>query len=121
VTSAQGALDQILASPLRNYYPVLEADAELRLGDALRAGGQAQTARPHLERALALHKEQDAPMSPWRGEAEVFVAACMLDLNVPTEARAHAARARAIYAAHPELGRQFTAPLAEVLRRLASR
>ena len=121
VTSAQGALDQVIASPLRIYYPILEADAELRLGDALRASGKAQTARPHLERALALHKEQDAPMSPWRGEAEVFVAACLLDLNAPTEARAHAARARAIYAAHPELGRQFTTPLAEVLRRLASR
>ncbi|MEO8674745.1 MAG: serine/threonine-protein kinase [Casimicrobiaceae bacterium] len=121
LTAAQEALDQILSSPLRTYYPVLEADAELRLGDAIRASGEAQTARPHLERALALRTEQDALISPWRGEAEVFLARCMLDLHARSDAKAHAARARVIYAAHPELGRQFTVPLAELLRRLASR
>jgi tetratricopeptide (TPR) repeat protein len=121
VTAAQDALDQIVASPVRNYYPTLEADAALRLGDALRAAGKPERARPHLERALALRTAQDAPTSPWRGEAAVFLATCLLDLHQRTDAKVLAARARAIYAAHPGLGVHFTAPLAEVERRLAAR
>ncbi|MEO8755803.1 MAG: protein kinase, partial [Casimicrobiaceae bacterium] len=43
---AQDALDQVAASPLRRYYPIFEADAALRLGNALRAGGTPERARP---------------------------------------------------------------------------
>jgi eukaryotic-like serine/threonine-protein kinase len=71
---AQQALDHVQSSVLRERYPRLEAEAALRLGQALQQQGQPQAARVHLERALVLRQQTEAPPSPWLAEARTALA-----------------------------------------------
>ena len=119
--SARAALEAVVGSPLRSYYPRLEADAALRLGNALVAAGDPQQARAHLERALELRTRYDDEKSPWLLEAKVALAACLVELHDRQRAAALIAQAQAIAHAHAELGPQFTTSLSRVSIRLASR
>jgi eukaryotic-like serine/threonine-protein kinase len=121
VAHAQDAHDQVATSPLRRYHPLLESDAALQLGKALRAAGEPQKARPYLERALEVRTALDAPASPWRGEAATALAACLADLRELKEAMTLAQSARIAFAANAPLGRHFTSPLTELERRLSVR
>jgi serine/threonine-protein kinase len=121
IASARDAYDQVTESSLRKFYPRLEADASLRLGEALRAAGESERARPYLEHALALRAQTDDPSSPWIAETQIAVAACLADLGRRREAAALVARARTILARHPEIGAHFAAPLKSQASRIASR
>jgi serine/threonine-protein kinase len=109
--AALQALGDIVRSPLRNKFQALEADAALRLGQAQQKLGDPRRARANLERALELRTAGDAAQSPWLAEAQLALAACLVDLGQREAARALIGRAGAIQAAHPELGEHLKAPL----------
>jgi tetratricopeptide (TPR) repeat protein len=121
IALAQDALGQVVGSAPRKYYPRLEAEASLRLGEAQRRAGDPGGARPNLERALHLRAENDDPASPWLAEAQIALAACLVDLGERRQAAVLLAKAGAIQAAHHELGRHFIAPRSELAARLAPR
>jgi tetratricopeptide (TPR) repeat protein len=118
--AAVQALGDIVRSPLRNKFQALEADAALRLGQAQQKLGDPRRARANLERALELRAAGDAAQSPWLAEAQVALAACLIDLGQREAAQALIGRAGAIQAAHPELGEHLKAPLQRA-GRLAAR
>jgi len=118
--AAVQALGDIVRSPLRNKFQALEADAALRLGQAQQKLGDPRRARVNLERALELRAAGDAGQSPWLAEAQVALAACLIDLGQREAAQALIGRAGAIQAAHSELGEHLKAPLQRA-GRLAAR
>ncbi len=118
---AQEALDHLRASPLRERFERLEAEAELRLGQARQHNGEALAAKVDLERALALRQATEAPGSPWLAEAQIALADCLIDLGERKPARALLGQARAIHAMHAELGGHFKEALASVSARTATR
>lgn len=115
---AQRALAHIQASPLRERHPALEADAALRLGQALQRERSPQTARVHLSRALALRLASDDAHSPWIAEAQAALADCLVDLGDTAGARQLLAQAHAHLSHHAELGEHLEAPLRAVQARL---
>ncbi len=115
---AKGALALLQASPLRERFPRLEAEAALRLGQALQRGGDPRPARAHLERSLALREAAEAPNSPWLAEAQVGLADCLIDLGERKLARGLVEQAARAQATHNELGEHFRAPLRVVALRL---
>jgi serine/threonine-protein kinase len=118
---AQRALGDVTAAPVRDYYQLLEADAALRLGQALQRLGDAGNARAPLERAVALRAaNDDATTSVALAEAQVALADCLLALQDPAGARALVQSASAIDAAHPVLGRHVREPLAQAAAREAA-
>ena len=119
---AAEALEAIPASPVRQYFQTLEAEAALRLGQAQQLAGEPNAARASLERAVSLREtNDDANQSPWLAEAQIALAECLIDLGQRDKARALARKAAAIEAAHMELGEQFKAPLRKVVARLSVR
>jgi tetratricopeptide (TPR) repeat protein len=114
--AALQALGDIVRSPLRNRFQALEADAALRLGQAQQKLGDPRRARANLERALELRTAGDAAQSPWLAEAQLALAACLVDLGQREAARALIGRAGAIQAAHPELSEHLKAPLRQAGR-----
>jgi tetratricopeptide (TPR) repeat protein len=117
---ARDAYDQVVASPLRPYYPRLEADAALRLGNALRETGEVDRARASLERAVQLREANDDPRSPWLAQAEAALSACLAQLGERRQAAAWRARAEAIDRAHAELGPHVAASVSKRPARPAS-
>jgi len=111
IALAQDAIDQVVASPLRPYYPRLEADAALQLGNALREAGDPRHARPMLERAVTLRSTYDDARSPWLAQAEAALSACLADLGESRQAALWMAKAQAIDRAHAELGPHLVASL----------
>ena len=111
IALAQDAIDQVVASPLRPYYSRLEADAALRLGNALREAGDVRRARPMLERAVTLRSTYDDARSPWLALAEAALSACLADLGEPRQAALWMAKAQAIDRTHAELGPHLVASL----------
>ena len=69
------------ASPLRDGYTSLEADAKLKLGRAQHQPRDLPNARMNLERALKLREALDVSTSPWLAEAQLALVACLTDLN----------------------------------------
>jgi eukaryotic-like serine/threonine-protein kinase len=115
---AQQALGHLQASPLRERYPRLEADAALRLGQARRLAGNPGLARADLERALVLREATDARDSPWLAETRIALADCLIDLGERKAARAHLNQARTALAAHAELAGHFGSALRQATQRL---
>jgi serine/threonine-protein kinase len=118
---ASQALGDVTRSPLRDKFQSLEADAALRLGQAQNRQGDPGRARPNLDRALELRLTADAAQSPWLAEAQLALAACLIDLGLGDQARALISRAAAIHAAHPELGDHWKVPMHQIGARVASR
>jgi tetratricopeptide (TPR) repeat protein len=106
--SAEAALQAVQASPMRDYYGSLEAEAALRLGVAQHHMRDLSNARMNLDRAVKLREGLDVPTSPWLAEAQLALAACLAELNQRSAAATLEARARAILATHPQLGAHFT-------------
>jgi eukaryotic-like serine/threonine-protein kinase len=122
MSAAQDALGQVTASTLRNYYPVLEANAALQLGEAQHASGDLQDSRVNLERAVGLREANgDIAQNPWLAQAQIALADCLIDLGDRAAAGALVKKAAAIQATHPELGEHFKAPLNRVAGRLSAR
>jgi len=115
---AAQALAQVHGSALRERFVTLEAEAQLRLGQARQQDGRAAAAREPLERALALRSGAEAAISPRMAEAQIALAECLLDLGERAAAQALLARARAAQAAHPELAPHFVKPLQAAQARL---
>ena len=118
---AQAALEHVQHSPVRDYFQTLEADALLRLGQAQQKSGELKAARANLERALKLRAINDDPQSPWLAETGIALADCVADLGERGPAMALLAKAKAIHAAHRELGEHFKRPLRELVERLNRR
>jgi hypothetical protein len=79
---------------------------------------RAEEALPLLKRAVELRSEVMDQNSPRLSDAQVWLAACYLDLGKRAQAAALVARARAAQASHRELSREYRDPLREVERRL---
>jgi hypothetical protein len=62
----------------------------------------------------------DVGQSPWLAEAQIALAACLIDLGQRDSARALLRKAAAIEAAHKELGEHLKAPLVRVAARLSA-
>jgi tetratricopeptide (TPR) repeat protein len=119
--AAAQALQDLSSWRLRDFLPGLEAEAALRLGQAQIRGGDAQAARAHLERAVALREAIDDPLSsPWLAEARIALADCLITLGERPAARALLASAATIQMRQPELGAHLRQPLPRVQTRLAS-
>jgi len=112
------ALTQLQGSSLLNRFLALEAEAQLRLGQARQRGGRAATARAPLERALALRSANEADVSPRVAEARIALAECLLDLGERAAAQALLVQARDAHAAHAELAPHFVQPLLAAQARL---
>src|SRR5262249_18419059 len=108
-------------SPVRGYFQTLEADAALRVGEALRRGGEARRARPYLERAVRLREANDDAASPWLAQARIVLGRCLLDLGDRNGAAQLFAEAKAAHAKHAVLGPHFTSALAEAREAAALR
>ncbi len=117
---ASAAADVAAQVAARGRQPGLEADVALVHGMALLADGQPAAARAPIERALALRREFDDPISPWRAQAEAVHGTCLLQLGERVAARDAMARAEAITAANPMLAAEFTRPLDQLQRALRS-
>jgi len=116
--AAQRARDAIAAAPVPAYFPVLEAEAALRLGQAQQRLGDLAGARASLERAVALRRENDDPdWSPWLAESEVALADCLLDLHDAAQARTLLQSAARIQSRHPALAAGLREPLARATAR----
>ena len=111
----------IEASPSREYFKTYEAQATLVEGKGQQLLHHPGDALPLLKRAVVLDSElYDRERSPVLADAQVALADCYLDLGKRDEAKALLAQAKAIHAAHTELGEHFKAPLRRVAARLAA-
>jgi serine/threonine-protein kinase len=120
ISAAQDAYGKVASSSLRKYYPLLEANAALQLGEAQHASGDLQGSRMNLERAVALREANgDISQNPWLAQAQIALADCLIDLGDRTGAVALVQKAGAIQSTHPELGEHLTAPLQRVAARLS--
>jgi len=111
VRVAADADAEFARSPVRKYGIGEDAQLELAYGRALMEGGDYPKALPHLERSVALYDSVHIADSPWRADAEIARAVCLLHLDRAAEAGAALASAHAAHRAHRELGEQFRAPL----------
>ena len=118
---ATRAHNAVTESSVRAYFGALESETLIQLARVLLAAGRGEAARPHIERALAWLRSNDARISPYLGEAEVLLGRCMLVLGEMQAARAAAQRAAAIHAAQPEVGDHFKRPLSELQQALRAR
>ena len=108
-------------SGFTRYLRIYRAQAELIHGKALLLSGNPADAVLPLKDAVALMTEMyDSDRSPVLADAQVALADCYLDLAMSDEAKKLMAQAKAIHAAHHELGKQFKAPLIRVAARLAA-
>jgi eukaryotic-like serine/threonine-protein kinase len=121
IALAQRVLTAMRASPVRARFARLEAEASLRLGQALLRSGDARAARAALEQAVALRQASEAPSSPWLADAQVALAESLQKLGDAKAARVLIDKAQAIHAANVELGLHFKAPLARLAAQLAQR
>ena len=111
--------ERVAASPQRSYLKVFEARAELIEGKATALGGDFRRAEKLLRNAVELHAQvYDSASSPLLADAQVALADCLLQLNLPDEARALEARARAIDTANAQLGPSHHRPLLDLQARL---
>jgi serine/threonine-protein kinase len=108
---AAQALAQLQGSVLRERFVALEAEAQLRLGQAQLRDGRAAAARAPLERALALRAASEDAISPRMAEAQIVLAECLLDLGERAAAQALLAQARRTHGAHAELAPHLVQPL----------
>jgi eukaryotic-like serine/threonine-protein kinase len=114
-----GAVRRALeASPSREYFKNYEAQSTLVEGKGRLLLRHLADALPLLKRAVDLDMElYDRERSPVLADAQLALADCYFDLGKRDEAKPLLAQAKAIHAAHSELGEQFKAPLRRVSAR----
>ncbi|MGA8503753.1 MAG: protein kinase, partial [Candidatus Sulfotelmatobacter sp.] len=111
-------------SAVRTYLEALDASAALAQGRAELLLGHPSDALPLVERAVDLREGFLDPASPSLADARVAVASCQLDLGHSRQAESLLTQAKKAFAAHRELGRQYTLPLHELelrFRQIAAR
>ena len=125
VEGAKRAGDLALAlldkNPRRATMGANDMWAQRIVGEALHRSGQAAQALPFKRRALELAQSLYDPKLGLRlAEAQLALAECELDLGQHSAAVALRNQARAIHAAHPEVGPQHRAALRTLDARLAA-
>ncbi|HUK46723.1 MAG TPA: protein kinase [Terriglobales bacterium] len=108
----------LAASPARAYLKWLEARAVLAQGRAELLRHHPSEALPLIQRSVELRESIMDPNSPALADSRVALATCYFELGDPTRATALAAAAQNAFASHRELGKQHTAPLHDLERRL---
>ena len=106
------------AGPAASVMRTMEARAALSQGRGALTLQRPAEALPLLKRAVELRTEVLDAASPALADAQVALAMCAFDLGDRDQASALFARARAIQAAHRELGREFREPLRQLDQRL---
>jgi eukaryotic-like serine/threonine-protein kinase len=106
------------AGPAASVMQTMEARAALSQGRAALALQRPTEALPLLKRAVELRAGILDAASPALADAQVALAMCELDVGDRDQASALFARAKAIQAAHRELGREFRAALQQLDQRL---
>ncbi|HSW23351.1 MAG TPA: tetratricopeptide repeat protein, partial [Burkholderiaceae bacterium] len=91
--SARAVLETITGSPLRRYFPALEADALMALGPALQREGDVDAACQALGSAARLRLQSLGERSPYSTQAERALAACRGFKESGTPARSPGRRA----------------------------
>jgi len=106
-------------SGLASFLRIYRAQAEVLQGKALLQSGRPADAVVPLKDAVALMSEMyDSRRSPALADALVTLADCYLRLNKRDEPKDLLAQAKAIHAAHKELGEHYTRALRELEARL---
>jgi serine/threonine protein kinase len=118
VADALSAVQNFQRSPLRQLYPVPEAEVSLVAGQAGQAAGQLPAARTFLERALALRIANEDATSPWIAEAEIALADCLVEQAQFADAKRLVVKARQVLAGHKLIGRHFSEQLRAAEARL---
>jgi eukaryotic-like serine/threonine-protein kinase len=111
---AQAAAQQMSASPVRTYFPALDAEVSLQLGQALLRAGRPGPAREAVSRALAWRRANDSANSPELANTEMVMARCHMALGETAQARAAVQRASTIFASNAEVAEHFKRPLREL-------
>jgi eukaryotic-like serine/threonine-protein kinase len=114
--AAQVNLD-LSGSAVRTYSKGLESSASLAQGRAELLLGHPSNALPPLQRTVDLRESFLDPASPLLADARVALASCQLDLGNSRQAKSLLNQARKAFAAHRELGQQYTLPLHELDKR----
>jgi len=115
---AAQVIQEVAASPVREYLKPLEARAALIQGRANLKLGRASEALPLLQRSVELREAIVEPISPGLAAAQIALAECYLDLGEPQRARALAESAKKGLSAHAELGIQYLRPMQDLEKRL---
>jgi serine/threonine protein kinase/tetratricopeptide (TPR) repeat protein len=108
---AMSAATSLQQSPLRRFYPVLEAEVWLVAGQIEQATGQLGAARTHLVHALELRQANDDATSPWLAEAQIALADCLVEQAQIEDAKRLLSQARRILTGHKMIGRHFSEQL----------
>ena len=110
---------ELRGRPDAGYFPVINSEALLLHGKALRRSGDDRAALPLLEQAVGIYERTQVPASPWLADARVALAECRLDLGDAPGARSLYQRAQDAARTHAELGEHFREPLRALGRRLS--
>jgi serine/threonine-protein kinase len=119
VQRASNGGKQARASELAPYLRSVISDSELLEGQARLRGGDADSARPILARALATRVDLYLPKSPKIAEAQLALAECELALGHRPDAAGLVAAAEAIEAQHSSLSQRYREPLRRLQGELA--
>jgi len=112
LTVANDSLARIQASLVRDHLAGPEQRASVIAGKALVALGQPAAGEALLRHSMELAERiYDPQRSAKLADVQIALADCLLDQDRIEDARVLAARARAIHAAHKELGLHFRQPL----------
>lgn len=114
-------LKELATDPDRQFFPVVNSEALLLQGKALRRSGQSRAALPILTQAVSAYQQIHIATSPWLADARVALAECLLDVGRTADARRLEVEAKSAQLAHKELGEHFRRPLRELDARLARR
>ncbi len=120
----QSALIQkrIAESGAAPYFKRWDAQAALLQGKGLLLLKRASDALPLLERAVQLSAEvYDREHSLELADSQIALALCLLELGRPEASQPLLAQAKAIHAAHKEIGEPFNSPLRRLEARLHTR
>jgi eukaryotic-like serine/threonine-protein kinase len=115
---AAQVIQQVAASPAREYLKPLEARATLVQGRADLKLGRASEALPLLQRSVELRAAIVELISPGLAVGQIALAECYLDLGESARAIALADSASKALSAHPELGLQYLRPMQDLEKRL---
>lgn len=111
-------IQELAASPVRDYLKSLEARAALVQGRADLELRRTSEALPLLQRSVELREAVVDPISPGLAAGQIALAECYLDLGESQRAKPLADSARKILRGHAELGLQYLRPMQDLEKRL---
>lgn len=109
----EAMFDRLAALPEAERQPLNEFAVSTRMGRLRLAQGDPARALPHLQRAVAVIARMHHADSPLLAVARARLAMCFVALGQPQRAAELVAQAEAALRAQPQVGRQFSAPVAQ--------